>query len=124
LQVRRDLLPAVRSAARPAALAAALVLLSACGTEQSAYPHPGESAGWTDGSVARTVLLYVLLPLALLLGIALLAAVPSLVRRYRYRPQEGWSADPVWFAGPADPVAAVEQADPADVVRGGAGGSW
>ncbi|HWG93440.1 MAG TPA: hypothetical protein VNU66_04340 [Mycobacteriales bacterium] len=110
---------------RPALVGAGLVvLLAGCSTEQGAYPHPGQSGGWTEGSVARTVLLYVLLPLALLVAVSVLAAVPQLRRRSRYRPQEGWSAAPVWFAGPADPATAVEQAEAGDVVRGGAGGSW
>jgi hypothetical protein len=110
---------------RPALVGAGLVLLLAgCSTQQEAYPHPGQSAGFTQGSVARTVLLYVLLPLALLVLVSVLAALPQLRRRARYRPQEGWDAPPVWFAGPADPESAVEQAQAGDVVRGGAGGSW
>jgi hypothetical protein len=110
---------------RPALAGAALVgLLAGCSTEQQSYPHPGQSAGFTQGSVARTVLLYVLLPLGLLVVMSVLAAVPQLRRRFRYRPQEGWTAAPVWFAGPPGPAAAVEQAETGDVVRGGAGGSW
>ena len=105
--------------------AAALTLaLTACSNDSQAYPHTGEHEGWTEGSVARTVLLYALVPVALCAVISLLAWLPGARRRFRYRPQEGWNAAPVWFAGPPDPAAAVEQAQTGDVVRGGAGGSW
>lgn len=120
--------PRRRATARRAALAAltglAVLLLAGCAEESSAYPHAGESGGWTDGSVVRTVLLYVVAPVAICLVISLLAWLPYAARRNRYRPQEGWDAAPVWFAGPSDPVAAVEQASTADAVRGGAGGNW
>lgn len=112
---------------RPArALVAAVlgtVLLSACAQESGVYPHGEQSDTWTDGSVVRTVLLFVVLPLVLTALIAALVLLPGM-RGARYRPQFGWSAPPVWFAGPHDPVAAVEQAQTDDVRRGGAGGSW
>jgi hypothetical protein len=115
----------LRGRQRLAALAAgALLLLTGCATEQERYPHPGESGGWTQGSVVRTVLLYLGLPLLLGAVVALLVYLPGASRRSRYRPQYGWDAEPVWFAGPPDPAAAVERARRGDVVRGGAGGSW
>lgn len=100
-----------------------LVALTAC-SDREAYPHAGQSGGWAEGSAVRTVLLFLLAPLALWAIISLLAWLPGAARRYRYRPQEGWNAEPVWFAGPPEPVRAVEQAATGDVVRGGAGGSW
>jgi heme/copper-type cytochrome/quinol oxidase subunit 2 len=112
---------------RRAALAAVptVLLLAGCGVEdREAYPHIGEPAGWTQGSVARTVLLYLVVPIAFTALVYLLVYIPAARHRNRYRPNEGWSAEPVWFAGPADPVAAVEQAPTGDVVKGGAGGSW
>jgi hypothetical protein len=116
--------PPRRRAAAGLAGLLTLLLLVGCSRETEAYPHTGESGGWTDGSVVRTVLLYLLLPVAICAVISLLAWLPYARRRNRYRPQEGWDAAPVWFAGPADPVAAVEQASTADAVRGGAGGNW
>ncbi len=110
---------------RAALVAGALALaLAGCGSDLEKYPHTGEHSGWTEGSPARTVLLYLVVPVAIAAVISLLAWLPGAVRRHRDRPQEGWDAEPVWFAGPADPVAAVEQASTGDVVRGGAGGSW
>lgn len=109
-----------------AAVSAALcvLLLAACANDADAYPHGEEAQSWTNGSIVRTVLLYVVVPALVLLSIAALAWLPGMVRSKRYRPREGWDADPVWFAGPADPVGAVETAETGDVVRGGAGGSW
>lgn len=79
---------------------------------------PGKSLG-----TAAALLLYVALPL---LSLALIAAVVLLpgVRAHRYRPAKGWNASPVWFAGPPEPVAAVQAAELGDVVRGGASGGW
>jgi len=73
---------------------------------------------------AETILLFVVIPLAAMGLIALLVLLPGAVRSYRYRPAEGWAADPVWFAGPVDADAAVAQAQRGDMVRGGASGSW
>ena len=101
------------------------LLLAGCSSDTEAYPHPGQyEGGWTQGSVARTVLLYVGVPLLLGLAIYALAWLPGAARAYRYRPGNGWDAPPVWFAGPSDPAGAVEQARTGDVVRGGAGGEW
>lgn len=80
---------------------------------------PGKGLG-----IAGTLLLYVVVPLVLLGLIAALAWLPGVVRAQRYRPARGWNAVPVWFAGPVDPVRAVQDAQPGDVVRGGARGSW
>jgi hypothetical protein len=117
--------PAPRRRLVAPAAAALVLLLAGCSNDTEAFPHPGQySGGYTDGSVVRTVLLYVGLPLLLSLVIYALAWLPGAARAYRYRPGSGWDAPPVWFAGPADPVTAVEQASVGDVVRGGAGGSW
>lgn len=86
-----------------------------------------------DGLTALEALgIYVLAPLALMALVWALVWLPGVVRGPRYRPGRGWSAAPVWFAGPADPVAALERAQPpsestaaaSTVVWGGARGSW
>lgn len=100
------------------------LLLAACSNDPSLYAMKGQSGGWTNGSVFRTVLEFVLLPLVAAVVISAFVALPALRRRNRYRPQEGWSADPIWFAGPPDPVGAVQSAELGDAARGGAGGSW
>lgn len=70
------------------------------------------------------LLLYVALPLAAVALIATVVWLPGAIRANRYRPNRPWTAVPVWFAGPANPVAAVQSAELGDVVRGGAGGDW
>lgn len=115
---------ATSRASRAAGAVLCLLLLAACANDADAYPHGEEAESWTNGSVVRTVLLYVLVPALLLLAIGALAYLPALKRSWRYRPREGWNAQPVWFAGPPDPVAAVSGATTGDVTRGGAGGDW
>lgn len=80
---------------------------------------PGEGLG-----PAATLLLFVAAPAAAVLVIAVLVLLPGALRANRYRPAEGWAADPVWFAGPVDADAAIAGAQPGDVTRGGAHGSW
>ena len=109
---------------RAAGALACLLLLAACANDADAYPHGEEAASFTDGSVVRTVLLYVVVPALVLLGVGALAWLPAMLRAKRYRPREGWDAPPVWFAGPADPVGSVQSATTGDVTRGGAGGDW
>lgn len=70
------------------------------------------------------VLLFGVLPLVLLVVLSAVVWLPGAVRNGRYRPQRGWNAAPVWFGGPADPVAAVETASVGTGVRGGASGDW
>ena len=87
----------------------------------------GPSEGSDPGSglgPAATLLLYVVTPVAACLLIAAVVLVPGAVRANRYRPAEGWSADPVWFAGPVEPQLAIANAQRGDVTRGGAHGSW
>jgi hypothetical protein len=87
----------------------------------------GPSEGADPGSglgPAGTLLLFVAAPVVAYGVIALLVLLPGAVRANRYRPAEGWAADPVWFAGPVDPDTAIAHADRGDVTRGGAHGSW
>lgn len=86
-------------------------------------PSEGEDPGEGRGALG-TLLLYVALPLAIAFTIFLVVWLPGAVKANRYRPNRAWLATPVWFAGPPDPVAAVQSAEPGDVVRGGASGSW
>lgn len=81
--------------------------------------EPGESM---DLVVAG--LLYVVLPLTVFAIVAAIVWLPGALKANRYRPTRPWLARPVWFAGPADPVSAVQSAQVGDVVRGGSGGSW
>ena len=86
-------------------------------------PSEGADPG-TGLGPAATLLLYVATPVAACLLLAAVVLMPGAVRANRYRPAEGWSADPVWFAGPVDAETAVATAQRGDVLRGGAHGSW
>lgn len=83
-----------------------------------------EGADPSGLSPGATILLYVVIPLTVVALIAAMVLLPSAMKANRYRPNKAWTASPVWFAGPADPVAAVQSAEVGDVVRGGASGSW
>ena len=95
----------------------ALASRNPLGPSEGADPGPGLSP-------AATIGLFVLVPLAIISTIAAFVLLPGLVRGTRYRPTMGWDVPPVWFAGPLDPDAAVSNAQPGDVTRGGSGGSW
>lgn len=119
------------SRALPRAVTAGLtglltVLLTAGPALASGNPlGPSEGADPGRGlGTAASLLLFLGLPLLLLLAVGGAVLLPGLVRANRYRPAKGWSAAPVWFAGPSDPVTAVQDAVVGDVVRGGASGSW
>jgi hypothetical protein len=86
-------------------------------------PADGDDPG-KGLSPGATILLFVVLPLLVATVIGVTVWLPGALRAHRYRPAMGWTAPPVWFAGPAEPVAAVQSAEPGDVVRGGASGSW
>jgi hypothetical protein len=86
-------------------------------------PKEGADPGKTLGA-GGNILIYVVAPLAAAILISAVVWLPGALRANRYRPNKGWTASPVWFAGPPEPVAAVQAAEPGDVVRGGASGSW
>lgn len=76
-------------------------------------------------SIGTALLLFGVLPIVLLVVLSAVVWLPGAVRSGgRYRPQRGWDAAPVWFGGPADPVAAVETATVSGAPRGGASGDW
>ena len=100
------------------------VALTGCARDNRVESLPGQDLGAAEVGASGAVVLYVLVPLLIALVIAALAWLPGMVRGSRYRPGAGWSAPPVWFAGPPDPAAAVEAAEAGDQNRGGASGSW
>lgn len=75
-------------------------------------------------STLHILVVYVLLPVTAAALIAAVVWLPGAMRANRYRPNRPWTATPVWFAGPADPLSAVQSAEVGDVVRGGARGDW
>jgi hypothetical protein len=103
-------------------------VLTACGGASS---ERTDTLGYPDGtaptegiSLTQGLLLYLVAPALLLLVVAALVWLPGMARGNRYRPGRAWSAAPLWFGGPPEPAAAVEQAEVGDVVRGGASGDW
>lgn len=106
-----------------AVLTVLTVVLVGAGPAAAASQDAGSDPNAGIGLVAA-LLLFVLVPLALLVGIGGLAWVTGGGRGSRYRPTRGWTAAPLWFAGPPDPAAALASAPADDLVRGGARGSW
>lgn len=81
-------------------------------------------------TVVETVLIYVGVPLAVVVLLALLTVLPSSGRRPRYRSGQSWDFAPVWWsANPAGlghgrPDADGRQSSGGTVVGGGARGTW
>lgn len=98
--------------------AAAVVGLSGCTTTK----QPGQK--YSALGTGMTILLFVVVPLAIFGVIALLSAMPSMLRRPRYRPGKGWDHDPLWFAGPDNPQDAIKTARPRPTGKGGASAEW
>lgn len=80
---------------------------------------PGKSLG-----TGMVIVYYVVVPLGFFLIISLLASLPSMLRRPRYRPGRPWKHDPLWFGGPDDPEQAVASARPGGAAKGGASAEW
>jgi hypothetical protein len=81
-------------------LAAVPVLLAspAFAVHRDAGDEPG-----TGMSAVATVLVYIGIPAAVFVVIALLVMAPGIARGNRYRPHQlSWWASPVWFGGPRD----------------------
>lgn len=90
-----------------------------------AYARPGDGEiGGDRISFGAAVLIYVGIPIALFVVIALFALAPSLLRRPRYRPGRAWQHEPLWFAGPDDPDTALRSARPGATARGGTSADW
>jgi len=83
----------------------------------------GEVHGQSLGT-GRVLLYYVVIPIGIFAVIAFLAALPSMLRRPRYRPGRPWKHDPLWFSAPDDPERAVGDARPGATARGGASAEW
>jgi hypothetical protein len=64
------------------------------------------------------------IPILIFVVVGLLVFGLSALRKPRYRPAQGWDGDPVWYGGPEDPEAAVQQAEPKQPGRGGSSATW
>lgn len=112
-----------RAATLVAALGTVLLTAGPALADNPVGPADGDDPG-KGLSPGATLLLFVVAPVATAILIGTVVWLPGAMRTHRYRPAKGWTAPPVWFAGPAEPVAAVQSAEPGDVVRGGASGGW
>jgi hypothetical protein len=99
-------------------LLAVAVTAAGCTTEK----EPGQN--YPSLGSGMTILLFVILPLAIFGTIGLLAALPSLLKRPRYRPGRAWDHDPLWFAGPDDAEAAIARTRVSGEPKGGASAEW
>jgi hypothetical protein len=107
----------------------ALAVLPVVFTSLVVFAAPAMAAD--DGEVngkplgaGLTIVIFVLIPLGAFLVIAFFSALPSMLKRPRYRPGRPWKHDPLWFAGPDDPDAALQSARPGATARGGASAEW
>lgn len=110
-----------RAAAAVAALAGPLLVgplcLPAFALQNGAQPDPGMP-------ILEVIGVFVAIPLGLFALISLLVVAPNLLHRPRYRPGRPWLHDPIWFAGPEQPEAALRAADPGLQPKGGVGANW
>jgi hypothetical protein len=103
--------------------AAALTTVLVTAGPALAGTDDGERLGKPLGT-GLTIAIYVLIPLGVSLVIAFFSALPSMLKRPRYRPGRPWKHAPLWFAGPDDPDAALQRARPGASARGGASAEW
>jgi len=97
-----------------AAVAAAALILARAAPALADPP-----VTWSDPepiSMLEALLVFVGIPIALSVVIALLVMAPSVAKGPRYRPGLGWWAEPEWFGGPqrgADAEGAEDASRPA-----------
>jgi hypothetical protein len=77
--------------------------LAAASPAVALYRDDGAELGGSL-SALMTLLVFVVAPIALFLGIALLVTLPSIIGGPRYRPGLGWRATPEWYGGPEEEV--------------------
>jgi hypothetical protein len=111
------------------ALVPAVVVTGAAGAAFAAEPTT-----WTEDTTVspwHAILVYVIIPVALFVGITLLVMLPSTRKAHDYHPGEAWRGEPEWFGGPRGGVETLDAGAPATAGsdragsdRGGASGSW
>jgi hypothetical protein len=124
--------PAPRRLRRALLALAVLPAVTALTLPVAAVAAPPEQ--WEDaGAVSplQFLLVLLLIPAGLFLVIALLAALPSMMRgpSSSYQPGLAWRNEPEWFGGPRDGLDKVDRGDQQALEstsseRGGASGSW
>lgn len=74
-------------------------------------------------NIFETLLVFVGIPVAVFVGVAVVVLAPGMIRAPRYRSGQAWSFDPVWYLPHAGAVSSAEVAKPA-TATGGASGEW
>jgi hypothetical protein len=99
------------------------VVLLGSGAASADAPSSWENSPHVSGLQALTV--YFLIPFGLFLLIALLAALPSMIRGSSYQPGQPWRSEAEWFGGPRGGVESPDGEDPKAIEsagnQGGAG---
>ena len=100
----------------------ALLVLAAPAAALADTPEAWEDSPEVSGFDFLLVL--ALIPLGLALVIAVLAAIPAIIRGNRgYQPGRSWHGEPQWFGGPRDGDV-PDDAATADAETGGASARW
>ncbi len=126
-QPRRDA-SRTRAAVRRSAIAVlAFTLISLPGAALADVPEGAPDAPGVSGLDFLIVL--VLIPAALFVVIAVLAALPSMIRDKGYEPGQSWRSEAEWFGGPRNGVEAADDLSPQQIEaggadRGGTSGQW
>lgn len=89
-----------RSLLRVATMSLSVPLVAVLASPALAYSRDDGDQPGPGLSVLQTLGLFVGIPLAAFLIIAVMVYAPSSARGPRYRPNVGWWAAPVWFNGP------------------------
>lgn len=105
-------------------VSALLMVLAAPVAAMADTPVAWEDRPDTSGFDYLLVLL--LIPGALAIAIAVLAALPSMIGDRGYEPGRSWGEEPEWFGGPRKGVEAAEQVDPKELEgqQGGTSARW
>ncbi len=120
----------IRSVVRRATASLAIGLVALVTLPVAALADAPES--FTEApevSGLQFLIVLVLIPVALFVGITLLAALPSMIRDKGYEPGQSWRSEAEWFGGPRKGIDATDELTPAQIEaaetdRGGTSGQW
>jgi hypothetical protein len=114
--------PVVRRFARGLAVAPALLVLT--GALPAFAEPPAKWPATSNGSTLHTLLVLAGIPVLLFVGIALLAALPSMIKGQKYDAAVAFRDQPEWFGGPRKGVEAAPDDASEPQGRGGTSANW